>query len=411
MVKISRFCLIFLLASVITIYGEPQFRKFFLKKEYTPQVNYSSILKKFLITEFGSGSGKKYCDEDGNEYTRFEYQSFLPMIYYRDLLVWKKLPDKVDDTDITPRKIEKNRQLIMLKGYEFDSPQINLYPLYESASVFSQIEKPLSMFRVKDSMEFIDLETNRVDKKKSELFTKALKEKGFCFPAKDLFGNRNRRKPFDEGYFVKDFSGKLFHLKMENGLPFIKDTGIRPESEIKFIKFEENLRKEFYGIMFTQDNGIFLITYDNYKLIKLPVDNFDYTRMSFFMICDLMKRTIRINNGAYIYTVITDNDYNLVASHKLLLERYDKNAEKYSNLVFPLSFNRSVENSGYVHFSPEYHVEGIFSGLLCAVVFVLINRFKKLKIKDSAGYLVLAGTLGPAFLIAVLIVGLGSSEN
>lgn len=411
MLRISRFCIIFLLAAVIIIYGRPQFRKLFLEKENTPQINYSFVLKKFLIADFSGNAEKKYYDEDGRVYNKFEYQTFLPMIYYRDLLVWKKLPEKIGNTEINPMEIEKNRQLIIVRGHEFDSPEINLYPLYESDSLFSQIEKPQSMFRINSSMEFIDAETNSVLKEKSDLFTKALEEKGFCFPAKKYFGNRTRRKPFDEGYFIEDSSGELFHLKMKKGLPFVKATGLKPGSAIKYIKFEENMRREFYGVMFTEDNGVFLISCDNYKLIKLPVEDFDHEKMSFFMVCDLLKRTIRINNGNYISTIITDKNYNLIASHRISLKKYDKNAEKYSSIVFPLSFEWDVLNSGYVHFKPQYHKQGMVSGFFCALIFAFFLKYKKLKIKENLVDIFLIGAGGAPFLISVLIAGPFLSEK
>lgn len=402
--KISRFLIIVLLSSVIIIYGKPLFKKFFFKQEHTPQIHYSLMLDKFLIADYNQGSKKRYYDQDKNFYSKHDYQTFLPMIYYRDLLIWKNFPGQIRGSAISPVEIEKNRQLLIVKGKEFNSPEIKLYPLYESKSLYSQIEAPDKMFRIDFSIEFIDAKTNKIDKEKSLLFTKALTEKGFKFPAKEVFGNRSRKKPFDEGYFIKDSSQKLFHLKMQNGLPFVKDTNIKPDSGIKFIKTEENLRKEFYGVLFTHSNEIFLISYDNYRLIRLPVENFNHKNMSFYLSCDLLKRTIRINNGEYIYTTVTDRDYNLIGFLKVALEKYDKTAEKYSKIIFPVSIETHKKNSAYIYLDPQYNIEGFFSAFLSVLFLGLFFKFKKIEFKKNYTDFVIVLLGGVPVLASVLIV-------
>jgi hypothetical protein len=179
------------------------------------------MLDKFLIADYNQGSKKRYYDQDKNFYSKHDYQTFLPMIYYRDLLIWKNFPGQIRGSAISPVEIEKNRQLLIVKGKEFNSPEIKLYPLYESKSLYSQIEAPDKMFRIDFSIEFIDAKTNKIDKEKSLLFTKALTEKGFKFPAKEVFGNRSRKKPFDEGYF-KGFQSKTFPFKNAKRTAFCK---------------------------------------------------------------------------------------------------------------------------------------------------------------------------------------------
>lgn len=405
MLKISRISIIVLITMVCIAYIQPQFRKLFVERVYTPQVNYSSVLKKFLIADYNQEPEKRYFDEDGKHYNKVKYQMLLPMMYFRDLAIWNRLPKEIDGVEITPLKVERSRQFTYVKNSDFKAPVINLYPMYESASIFSQIEEPSSMFRINSKMEFIDADTNKVEDKKSELFTKALKDKGFGFPAKQFFGNPNPRKSFDEGYFVVDNTNKVFHIKMQRGKPFVADTGVQPESGVKYIVFEEHPRREYYGVMFTNNNEIYLITYDNYKLLKLPVDNFDSETMSFFMMTDLIKRTIEIREPYQTRCIVTDTNYNKIDTHITKIERYDDKAEKYSNFIFPLTIIRSTGGSSFVDFNFEYHKSGLLSAILCVFIMIGFIIKKGCKIGDHAADIIITAVAGIPALGAFLAVG------
>lgn len=82
---------------------------------------------------------------------------------------------------------------------------------------------PEDAFRFTDKgIEFIRMETNRIDEAKSKLFTEMLVQKGFAFPASYASGNPTTRKDYDEGYLVLDANHKLFHLKCTKGRPYVK---------------------------------------------------------------------------------------------------------------------------------------------------------------------------------------------
>ena len=60
-------------------------------------------------------------------------------------------------------------------------------------------------------MEFIVARTNKINEEKSQLFTEALTAEGFIFPADIIAGLPTTRKSHDEGYFITDSEGTLFH--------------------------------------------------------------------------------------------------------------------------------------------------------------------------------------------------------
>jgi hypothetical protein len=412
MLKISRISIIIILTAVIIIYIAPQFKKLFVERAFSPMIRYSSVLKDFIIADFNDGAEKRYYDTKNNSYSRVEYQKMLPMTYYRDLLVWKALPETINGKKIIPQEIEKSLQYSLIRSSFFNSPSIDLYPLYESASIFSKIEEPGSMFRIGSSgMEFINSENNKIEKEISQEFTKALKEKGFVFPSSGCYGNVDPRKPFDEGYFIVDSEQKIFHLKMVKGKPFVRDTKIRPDTKVRYIKFEENPRKEYYGIMITNNNDFYLVTYDNYKTVKLPfkVENID--DIYFLMVCDMLKRTIIIETGSKIRCIATDLDYKVIDTYEMEPKRIDAKASLYSDIVFPLKIKTSASGSGYVVFDFDFSYKGIYLAFASIVIFALFLRLRNYRFYDHIADFIILGITGFSGLAAVFAVGAYKNGN
>ena len=405
MLKISRISIILILTAVFLFYLPPQIKKFFYKRTYTPNVSYSSVSKKFLLSSYNENSGFEYSDTDGNKFGRIKYQMLLPMVYFRDLLMWNKLPKEIDKIKIDPRIIERNRQYVFMRTSDFNSPEIKLYPLFESASIYTRIEEPDSLFRIKDSMEFIDAETNKVDKERSEIFTAALKKKDFKFPAENIFGNLDPRKPFDEGYFVVDSAGKVFHLKMKKGKPWVTETGIKTENKIKYMSIEENPRQEFYGVLVTDANEFFLLTYNNYKLVKLPVDEYTKDISSFFMSCDMLKRTIKIASKNKEYCIVTDKNYKIIDTYVSTSKSFDEKGKKYINLLFPLSIKVNSVHTKYIHFDFKYNKSGIYTALAGLIILISFLISRGYKLKDHLADFIIIGAAGLPALAAFFIVG------
>jgi len=412
MLKLSRISIIIILTAVIVIYTAPQFKKLFVERKFDPVIRYSSVLKDFIIADYNDDAKKRYYDTKGNVYSKIDYQKMLPMTYFRDLLLWRALPESIDGKKINPQEIEKNRQYSLIRSSFYNSPAIELYPLYESASIFTQIEEPDSMFRTGSSgIEFINAENNKVEKEISEKFTMELKNKGFVFPSSGCYGNPDPRKPFDEGYFIVDSEGKVFHMKKEKGNPFVRDTGIRPEDGVRYIMFEENPRKEYYGIMITGNSEIYLVTYDNYSLVKLPVKVENIDDMFFLMICDMLKRTITIESGNKVECIVTDLNYSVIDSYETEPAKYDAKASLYSDFIFPLKIKRSESGSGYVHFDMDYSARGLY---LAAASLIFLAAFLKLRgyrLVSHIPDLIIVGITGISGLAAVFATGAYKDTN
>ena len=126
-----------------------------------------------------------------------------------------------------------------------------------------------AMFRLKENIEFIDMATNRVDEQKSARFQQALEKAGFAFPAQWVAGIPTSQKSYDEGYFALDSEGHLFHVKMTNGKPFVKDTKVRDISCMLPMEIEN---RSLYGFLFDTHHTLYYLSTDGYRLVKVLDD-------------------------------------------------------------------------------------------------------------------------------------------
>ena len=223
-----------------------------------PFVYYSSLLKELCMIDYGEEEFP-LTTLSGKRYTEAECDSLLPLLNYRQLLSDGKMPDSIDGVEISPPLLRSKSVIFRYSPRVTRSPGPRLHVLFESMPRRVGIEMPGDMFRLVDRIEFIDCETNRVDGTKSARFQQAMERRGFRFPARQVSGNPNPRKSYDEGYFVLDATGRLFHLKMVNGKPYVRDTRVDEQVEVAAFSVIEPADKRFYGILFGARGEVYIL--------------------------------------------------------------------------------------------------------------------------------------------------------
>ena len=404
MLKFSRFAVIALLTFALLLAIPKQARKFLVERNAAPFILYSSSLKTFLLNAPGEGKekGKRIMtDLKGNTYTRRSYEEALPLFFYKDLASWGVLPSTIDGVRVTLRRAAESKQVIGIKPRYIDTPEVGLYPLFESASGFSQLLNPDAMFRLTHKMEFLDTESNQVDEERSTLFTQALKSEGFQFPATGVYGNPEPKKPFDEGYFVIDRLGALFHMKMVKGRPWVQSTGIAPESGIRYMSMSESNRREFYGFMVTGDGKAHLVSWKTYKLVTLPLDHYDPDTMSLTLYCDLLKRTILVADKEAIYATVTDRHYNVTDRYVHSLKK--SSGSETMKKLFPLQIRKSSPYSAYAQMNFIWSGKAWLVSFLSASILLFVRWRQKALLRHPEDILVVLVT-GVCGLLATLLV-------
>ena len=306
-----------------------------------PFTYYSSINHQFIQIVHG-GNSIKYIDLEGNEYSRSEYDSIVPMFNYRQLMQEGRLPDSISGVEISPQLLRANQFYFRSNPRNYNSRKINLYPMFESMSGRVKLESPEDMFSVGQKIRFYDAETNCLEREKSEKFQFAMEKRGFKFPVQWIRGNPSVRKSYDEGWFMLDAAGQLFHVKMVNGKPFVKNTGAGEQIALKGMQTIETSNRRFYGFVFDQQQNVYVLSDITYELVKLPIEPFDLEKDQMLIMANLFYWNVVVTRDQQREYYILDNK---------TLKRVDEHKESRSlshwEKVHPWIFPCYIELESY----------------------------------------------------------------
>lgn len=416
--------LIVLTVLVAAVYLPTLYGKLFFSRVEKTHLLYSPVTQRFIYKEKIVGPAPPeavqksedhhaeiaYRDENGTYYTRVEFEKRLPFIYYKNMELWGLLPLRLGGEEFEKKTIKQNRRVLELKSDEINyrQPRTHLWPLLESNPDQARLVFPEDRFRMTaGAMEFVNADNNTVDRELTERFTRALVEKGFEFPARSVNGKFTILKPFDEGVFLVDAAHSVFHVKRRNGEPLVIKTPIDPTLKTRHIKISENKRKRYYGLLLADDGGLHLLTYDNYRLDRLPLENYDPDRMDFKLVINPLYRTAVHSDEIMIRAVAMNRDLQPVARYEHRMSRATKTtARRVYEALFPFSLHLKQKGGGFLTMSVE--TGGLVSLLGLLIVLIGYTAWLGLRARRppramELGVLILTGVYG---LIALRIVDL-----
>jgi hypothetical protein len=404
-VRVARILLVLLTVAVLSWVLPDYYWKAFDVRILSPRVAYSPVVNKFLFLR-PDAKTPKYCDAGGREYTREEYERLLPLGNYRQLAASGTMPDSLRGVKIDLKQVALNNVMMRVPPRDIGTPQIPLFPLFESQSGRVKLEMPQEFFRIWSRMEFLEAATNGINEELSRQFTDTLIARGFAFPAVDIAGNPNIRKPFDEGYFVTDAAGAVFHLKLVKGKPFCVKTGIDVPSGIRQIFVSEMPLREFYGLLIGKDDAVYLISYDRYRLIPLPVTGYDPRSVTLYLTGDLFFRTITLQGESRMHTVVTDRDYRVVDKYaEEWTPRESRPQGAWASMIFPFTVTLVDDSSVYVSLVPRGSRIMSLVGIGLSLVLLFFSLWlRRERLKDHWFDFILVGCTGVFGLLAIHVI-------
>ena len=263
------------------------------RTDKTPFVVYSCLDSTFIRFDMRDKQ-VHYIDFRGQEFSKIEADSLLPLFSFRQLVAEGRLPDSLYGVALTPKLIQQNAIHFKTSPKQLNKPAAGLYTMLESASGRVDLQLPPDVFRLtEDGLEFIDCETNRVNKAKSLSFSRELTKHGFTFPVRLIWGNGSTRKDYDNGFLLTDSENKLFQLKMVKGTPWVR--------EIRNDKFEINqyiqlftiepANRQLIGFVVSDDYQFYAVR-SNGELAHIEIDAYDPQTMQITIVGDLFHWTI-----------------------------------------------------------------------------------------------------------------------
>jgi hypothetical protein len=349
----------------------------------------------------------KLHDDEGKVYEDKAFDLALPLLNYRQLTLNGEMPDSIDGVKIEPQQVRVKQVFYRYSPKSKNMPQTGLYIMYESLPKKGKLESPGDLFRLKDKIEFIDAESNTVNREKSRKFQDALLKAGYTFPAQWTAGDLNIRKPYDEGYFSLDARGQLFHIKMVNSRPFVRNTQLDPQIEPAFFTMEEPSDKRFYGFLFDKRGNVYILEeaggkYHPRRLDIYPV-NLDSDDL--FLMGNFLYWTFTVQNsaGKHYYALKTET---LEKVRYAYVEAPTNKWDIIAGKLFPFYLTFRNSNSEYI--APQLHFTtfiALITNLLLALVFALVyrDRTAKKKIFDSS-YVLIFGIAGAIALLLQWVI-------
>lgn len=316
---------------------------------HVPFTLYSTVLHDFACLDYDSEKGISYTDRSGNIYTDRQFDSILPLFYFRQLASDGRLPDSLNGVEITPQKIRIGNFMFRLSASEVNVRKAPLYPLLESMSGRVDLKMPDDVCRfTEDGIEFIDMSANAVKQEKSELFTSLMKKKGFEFPLSCIGGNPTTRKDFDNGYFLTDAKHQLFHLKQVCGRPFFRSVALPDSVEIKYIIVREFAARKFHALLVDTSNRLWVLGMPDYTLHLLPVGEYDPRKHDIEIIGDMFNWTVSLSRSDKVEIFALDaSDYSFVDSLQYL--SHESMAQRLGRYIFPFEIKFTSYNDQYTY--------------------------------------------------------------
>lgn len=368
-----------------------------------PLMYYSSMLKELCIIDFRGGN-ETFSDAKGNVYPRSEYDSLLPLLNSRVLMMNGVMPDTIDGCAIEPKQLRVKQVSFRYRPLDMVAPQPQMGVLFEAMPKRGNLTMPGDFFRMEDDcITFVDAKTNTVDEKKSDRFTREMKKKGFAFPARAFWGNPTTRKPYEEGYFCLDAKGQLFQLKMVNGRPFVKNTHVSDSVEVKWFVMNEAMDKRHYGFVFGTkgETGIIEENDGDYRFVQMDIRSFNPAKDELMVLGNILYWTVNVQNENGL------DSYGLNRETLKRLSYYHIDAkkglwDKTSEWLFPCYLSFTSPQSGYVglYWSVGAWKAFVLNAILALAALAFFYRKGRKRGVLSAVYVLLCGI--PA-LVALLL--------
>ena len=347
---------VILLATLLLAWLLPWFYTFlFASPSWSPFTLYSCVTHSFASISY-DGEGKiAGRDFKGNTYTEHQFDSILPMFYYRQLASEGRFPSRIEGVAVDVRDAERSGFIFRSSPSEINRRKPGLYQLLESMPARVDFKSPTDVFRITgDGIEFVDMATNTLDRAKSDAFTRVMKDKGFAFPARVIAGNASTRKDYDNGYFIVDNDFKVYHLKQMRGRPFVRRTDIPAELGIRHIFVTEYADHRLFGF--------------------LPVGTFDPAREGMMIIGDMFYWTVTVQaSESERLVAINARDYSRADEYvpRSAAQTWERRAE----YLFPFSLSFTSPLDGYV--KPrlaDFSCLAFGLGAVLAVVYAVLRR-------------------------------------
>ena len=365
----------------------------------SPFTLYSCILDDFTSMTTNEKHDLIFKDRKGNLYKGTQFDSVQPMFYNQQLLAEGRMPDSIKGRAITVEAIRTNNFFSNVSPSDLNKTTPRLFMILESLPKRVDLEDAKEAFRsTNDGLEFIDMATNEINVPKSMAFTERMKKKGFKFPIALINGRPTSQKQYDEGYFMTDNEGKLFHLKQTNGKPYVRLVDMDQSVAIENIMITEFPNRETRAY-FTDKEHHFYIVDENYK-VHLTDVMYNPFEEGFLIVGDMFYYTVKIdNNDEERFYALDAHTYQTVDT---MIRKSEVESSLIPEILFPVRLKFTSFDDQWVY--PRllhWSTTALILNIILAGIFAVLRRKEMRKYSIHTLFVVLLGLY--AFIPFILI--------
>ena len=346
----------------------------FSKPFESPLTLYSPVTHDFMRFEWQKEDVGGY-DMAGNAYTPAEFDSLMPTVNYFQLNRDNRLPKEIEGIPFNLRKVEHSNFVFRSFPRNYNRPQTGLYQMFDGATIKDGLKIPDEVFRMtSEGLEFIVMNTNKVEEELSRRFTNALLDKGFVFPARNLHYDDDVEKKYDNGFLLIDHEGSLFQLKRIDNQPLCRQIPLPDSLDLTHAFVTEYKDRRLLGFLRDRDGGFYALESHNLSLHKLPISPFDPLTQQMVISGDMFYWNVIRENAAYEDIEALDaRDYHLVKTLHTDFPVFQW--KKVRSWIFPfrLDFRSGYDRYMKPRFS-SWSWNALPMGLLLALAWFFIQR-------------------------------------
>ncbi len=363
-----------------------------------PFLAFSPVNEQFIATD-NLGEGKtdiftlKPDGSRGETLTREERDSLLPQIYFTQLVAAEKLPDTIAGKEVSIPVLKHGQWVFSSHPRDLNKVMPEVHLIMESMPERIDLEDPDEVFTLNNKVEFIRISDGSVNENRSARFDRVFRDRGFNYPLRSSSANITTRKPRDEGYLLADDAGKVFHLKMQAGRPYMSAIALPQDERASEVFIMENGDPRELGFVAAESGALYLIEREEYKVTRLPIGEVYPRKEKLSIVRNIFNLVVKItDNEGVKWFALDSDDYSLLGSYSMKYE--ETPAQHVASYLFPVRLSFTSLNDGYAR--PRFHdwsARALWLGLLLSltIVFISIKRGESKRYTFWAGLLTLAG--------------------
>ncbi len=365
-----------------------------------PFVAYSPVADDFVVSDNSERLSIRLAG-DKREYTKEQRDSLLPQIYFTQLAAREQLPDSIGGREVSLPILKHTQWVFSSLPLDINKVQPDWHLIMESMPTRFDLEDPTEAFSLSGGeARFVTMDGNATNEKRSRRFTKALADKGFVYPPTHMSANITARKPYDEGYLIVDAEGKVFHMKMRAGTPYVARANM-PAAKYAFVL--ENPDRRLLGIVVDRSNNIYALERDGYRAIPLDI-NVDVARSRLTVMANVFNIVVRSRcEDAVDWWAVDADSYKPLGHYRHVYPA--SVADQAVEWIFPFRLSFTDVNDCYA----RPRIDGwsgralAFSAVLAVVVYLMGWR-RKYGLSRNIALSICAFVFGIYFFVVYLLI-------